>query len=49
MQKEIYIKAKKYFNATDLTLKKWKGKHKFTKEMREFCYKYLSKKLNVKN
>ena len=47
--KEIYIKAKKYFNGTDLTLKKWKGKHKFTKEMREFCYEYLSKKLNVKD
>jgi len=44
--KEIYIKSKKYFDKTDLTLKQWKGNHKFTKEMRDYCYEYLSKKLN---
>jgi len=44
--KEIYLSCKKYFKKKNLTLKIWPGNHKFTKKMKDYCYKYIKEKIS---
>jgi len=46
MQKKYIYRVKNTLKKKNLTLKIWPGNHKFTKKMKDYCYKYIKEKIS---